>query len=70
MMSDKAIAERAAPSLAASSAKRDVAQERRCLRSEASFMSEGFGERICRRCKGLNAWRDAVPVNLVSSRRR
>ncbi|WP_299987034.1 hypothetical protein [uncultured Ruegeria sp.] len=40
----------------------DVPQERACLRRRTPFWSEGFGERICRRCKGLNAWRNGVSV--------
>ncbi|WP_143516914.1 hypothetical protein [Pseudooceanicola antarcticus] len=48
----------------------DVPQQRQCLRCEASFWSEGFGERICRRCKGSNSWRNAVPAGPSSTRRR
>ena len=48
----------------------DVPRERMCLRCDTAFWSEGFGERICRRCKSLNAWRNAVPVSPGSSRRR
>lgn len=48
----------------------DVARERRCLRCKTVFPSEGFGERICRHCKGLNAWRNAAPVSPGTSRRR
>jgi phage FluMu protein Com len=48
----------------------NVPQERKCLRCKTLFCSEGFGERICRRCKGLNAWRNAVDVSPGSSRRR
>jgi|GEM_PF-1066710 len=48
----------------------DIPRERPCLRCETTFMSEGFGERICRRCKGLNAWRSAVAVSPGAARRR
>lgn len=70
LMSDKAMAEGATPYNATVRTRRDVPQERQCLRCEILFWSEGFGERICRRCKGLNAWRNAVPVSSGSSRRR
>ncbi|WP_233417282.1 hypothetical protein [Halovulum marinum] len=69
-MSDKAMADGATPYIATARARRDVPQERQCLRCETLFWSEGFGERICRRCKGLNAWRNAVPVTPGSSRGR
>ncbi len=48
----------------------DVPQERACLRCRTPFWSEGFGERICRRCKGLNAWRNGVSVTPGLARRR
>lgn len=51
-------------------ARNDVPQERRCLRCGTAFRSEGFGQRICPRCKGSNAWRNAAPVGPGSSRRR
>lgn len=35
----------------------DVPRDRRCLRCDTLFPSEGFGERICRRCRTLNARR-------------
>ena len=35
----------------------DVRKPRRCLRCEATFDSEWFGERICSNCKKSNAWR-------------
>lgn len=38
----------------------DVAAERACLRRKSTFWSEGFGERICSRCKGSASWRSAV----------
>lgn len=50
-------------------AREDVPRERQCLRCNTAFCSEGFGERICRRCKASNAWRNAVPVRSGSPRR-
>lgn len=52
-MADEAIAEGDVPDIVTPRAVSDVPQERRCLRCETSFCSEGFGERICRRCRGL-----------------
>lgn len=69
-MADEAIPEDAVPYPETARARRDVPQDRHCLRCETLFWSEGFGERICRRCKGLNAWRNAAPVSPGSSRRR
>lgn len=51
-------------------AKADIAAERNCLRCSAAFWSEGFGERICGRCKGTVAWRSALPGDSGQSRRR
>ncbi len=51
-------------------ARGDVAAERVCLRCEATFWSEGFGERICSRCKGSVAWRTAAPGGNGQGRRR
>lgn len=39
----------------------DVAAERTCLRCRTAFWSEGFGQRICARCKSTVFWRDAAP---------
>ena len=69
-MANKAMAEVGTPYLGTAQASGDVPQERPCLRCNALFWSEGFGERICRRCKGLNAWRNAVPDSPGSTRRR
>ncbi len=41
---------------------RDVPAKRTCLRCRTVFQSEGFGERICRRCKGSAQWKSAVPA--------
>lgn len=48
----------------------DVPQGRICLRCRARFWSEGFGERICRRCKESRSWQTSVPSVRSSSRRR
>ncbi|AXI55475.1 hypothetical protein C1J05_14040 [Sulfitobacter sp. JL08] len=69
-MSDEAMSEGEQPYITTVRARRDVPQERQCLRCETLFWSEGFGERICRRCKRLNAWRNAAPDSSGSSRRR
>lgn len=70
MTADKAIAEQAQPAAAPGRALGDIPRERPCLRCGTTFWSEGFGERVCKRCKGLNAWRNAVPVGAGGSRRR
>ncbi|ETX13269.1 hypothetical protein OCH239_12555 [Roseivivax halodurans JCM 10272] len=49
---------------------RDVAAERICLSCTTAFWSEGFGERICKRCKGTTAWRTSVPAGGGSTGRR
>ncbi len=51
-------------------ARADIAAERSCLRCGTTFWSEGFGERICTRCKGSSAWRSAVPDGVGQGRRR
>lgn len=48
----------------------DVAAERACLRCKSVFLSEGFGQRICARCKGTASWRSAVPDGHGQARRR
>lgn len=40
----------------------DSPKERFCLRCATAFPSEGFGERICKRCKGSHSWKN--PANL------
>ena len=42
-------------------------RQRQCLRCRAAFPSEGFGERICRQCKGTNAWRNPALVRKKTS---
>lgn len=47
----------------------DVPKDRQCLSCKASFPSAWFGERICRRCKSTNAWRNGVPITGDGTRR-
>ena len=68
-MRHMAMTEQSAPETSPPRAAGDVPRERRCLRCSTVFWSEGFGERICRRCKGLKAWQSALS-GPVSSRRR
>ena len=49
-----------------------VAKTRKCLNCRKSFESEWSGERVCKRCKGLDSWRGATtstPVYEVARRR-
>ena len=48
----------------------DAPKERPCLRCKASFWSEGFGQRICNRCKSTSVWRTAMPDGIGQGRRR
>jgi hypothetical protein len=48
-------------SRASARAQGDIAKERGCLRCGTRFWSEGFGQRICRRCKSSITSRTAVP---------
>lgn len=48
----------------------DIAGERTCLRCRTRFWSEGFGERICSRCKGSAVWRAAISEGGGHGRRR
>ncbi|TNF19834.1 MAG: hypothetical protein EP318_13085 [Rhodobacteraceae bacterium] len=68
-MTARSLSEANLPLFAPKRALGDVPRERRCLRCSTSFPSEGFGERICRKCKGLKAWRNAVPDRSAASRR-
>jgi uncharacterized paraquat-inducible protein A len=49
---------------------RDVPTTRACLRCKAVFQSEGFGERICPRCKGSAVWKSALPLRGTGTRQR
>lgn len=44
-------------------ARADVAAERACLRCRTVFWGEGFGQRICARCKSTVSWRSAAPAS-------
>jgi len=48
----------------------DAPRTRRCLKCKTSFHSEWSGERICSRCKGSSAWRNAASLKPTSSGRR
>jgi hypothetical protein len=50
-------------------ARGDVPAERHCLRCRTSFQSEGFGERICKRCKAQASWKAAIPSGTGAGRR-
>ncbi len=51
-------------------ARGDTPAQRDCLRCTTSFWSEGFGERICKRCKSQASWKSAIPGGDGGSRRR
>jgi hypothetical protein len=57
-------------SLAPARAQGDIAKERGCLRCGTRFWSEGFGQRICGRCKSSVTWRTAVPASGQRNGRR
>lgn len=38
----------------------DDQKARKCLRCSMTFASEWSGERICKRCKNSNAWRNGI----------
>ena len=49
-----------------------IAETRRCLNCRERFESSWPGERICRRCKARDSWRDgttSAPVYEVGRRR-
>ena len=48
----------------------DVPKKRSCLRCNAPFESESFGNRICGRCKATTAWRNGIASAPGASRRR
>lgn len=51
-------------------ARGDVAAERTCLCCKRAFWSEGFGERVCARCKASNIWRTSTPGEIGEGHRR
>lgn len=48
----------------------DIAAERVCLKCRSPFWSEGFGERVCSRCKASSVWRAAISEGGGHGRRR
>ena len=48
----------------------DVAAARACLKCGSTFWKQGFGERICFRCKGSTDWRSAISESSGQGRRR
>ena len=51
-------------------ARGDVAAERACLCCKKVFWSDGFGERVCTRCKASNTWRNSVAGGIGLGHRR
>lgn len=51
-------------------ARLDTPAERHCLSCKRPFASEGFGNRICTRCKGSSVWRGAVTEGISTGRHR
>lgn len=51
-------------------ARGDIAAERACLCCKKRFWSEGFGERVCPRCKSSNTWRNSVAGGIGKGHRR
>jgi hypothetical protein len=49
-----------------------VAKPRRCLMCEEAFESRWAGERVCRRCKDRDGWRNgtSLPPDYEAGRRR
>lgn len=43
------------------------AQHRRCLMCGAPFSSEGSHNRICKKCKGSQAWRDGQQARVMET---
>lgn len=48
----------------------DVAAERTCLCCRKTFWSEGFGERVCSKCKSSKTWRTSVTGGMSQGHRR
>ena len=48
---------------------RDRPASRTCLRCATAFQSEGFGERVCKRCKAHASWRSWAPEGHATGRR-
>lgn len=47
----------------------DAPKMRLCLRCATAFPSEGFGERICKRCKGSHGWKNAADFHHATPRK-
>lgn len=41
-------------------ARGDVPAERVCLKCKSAFWSEGFGARLCKRCKAGGTWKNGA----------
>ncbi|SFS13993.1 hypothetical protein SAMN05444714_1634 [Yoonia litorea] len=54
----------------AEKAKSDIAAERACLKCHKTFWSDGFGERICPRCKVSSVWRASIRDGIGNGQRR
>ena len=67
---DEAISEREQEQFALARSPRDVPSSRLCLRCRSVFQSDGFGERICPRCKGSALWKSGTPPRGSGSRQR
>ena len=46
--------------LAPTRARGDVPAQRICLKCKAPFLSDGFGERLCKRCKSGGTWKNTA----------
>ncbi len=55
---------------ASSKARGDAPAERACLRCCTMFWSEGFGQRICARCKTSATWKSGISAGDGRARRR
>lgn len=54
----------------AAKARGDVAAERACICCKTKFWSEGFGQRICARCKGRKSWQSGITTGHAKGWRR
>ena len=46
----------------------DIPKLRACMLCKENFQSDGFGDRICRRCKSSNTWRNGIATTYGKSR--
>lgn len=49
--------------------RRDMPAKRPCLRCSMIFGSDGFGDRICPRCKSSKSWRSGIATTSGGTRR-